>query len=104
MSERRETEQSRACEKSYEPWLGVHTLSEFVFCPRAGICSHDLAGNDDGEEENTRPGFYHLPIFFEEELDQRRMKLANTALKCVLFGAVSVVGMLAIGFFCNGSA
>lgn len=28
--------------------LGVHTLSEFVFCPRAGIISHEQKANDQG--------------------------------------------------------
>ena len=28
--------------------IGVHTLSEFVFCPRAGVISHELKNDDSG--------------------------------------------------------
>ena len=28
--------------------IGVHTLSEFVFCPRAGVISHERQNDDAG--------------------------------------------------------
>jgi hypothetical protein len=36
----------------HEPRLGVYVLTEFVFCPRAGLCAHETGHN---EEENSPP-------------------------------------------------
>lgn len=81
-----------------EPWIGVHTLSEFVFCSRAGICSHDNAACDDGEELNDRPGFYHLPIFFEEEMIRRQKELIVHSWSCIGFGALLMSGTVLLGW------
>jgi len=99
MTKQRQTKYPELNAEPGEPWIGVHTLSEFEFCPRAGICSHDLAENDDGEELNDRPGFYHLPIFFKEELDRRQTELAEASLLSVGFGLVTLVCMVAAAFF-----
>ncbi len=50
MTQQRDTKYPELNAEPGEPWIGVHTLSEFAFCPRAGICSHDEASGDDGEE------------------------------------------------------
>lgn len=81
-----------------EPWIGVHTLSEFAFCPRAGICSHDNAGSDDGEEFFDRPGFYHLPIFFDNELRLRQGELLSSLKIGMAFGLALVVASSVAGF------
>lgn len=39
----------------HEPRLGVYVLTEFVFCPRAGLCAHETGHN---EEENSPPLSY----------------------------------------------
>ena len=99
MSRQRKTKHPELYAEPYEPWIGVHALSEFVFCPRAGICSHDQAGNDDGEELDDRPGFYHMPIFFKEELDGQQTDLAKDSLISIGIGFVTLVCMVAAGFF-----
>jgi len=82
-----------------EPWIGVHTLSEFAFCPRAGICSHDNSGSDDGEEICDRPGFYHLPIFFDNELKLQLGELQASLRASMLFGLCLVIAATAAGLF-----
>ena len=82
-----------------EPWLGVHTLSEFAFCPRAGICSHDQSATDDGEELSDRPGFYHLPIFFIEEMTRCQKELAVTLRIGMWFGFILLIGLVIAGVF-----
>lgn len=37
------------------PVIRVHELSEFVFCPRAGVIAHETAAEDTGEE-SSEPG------------------------------------------------
>ncbi len=90
-------EQSGLLADTKEPWIGVHTLSEFAFCPRAGICSHDLAGSDDGEELYDRPGFHHLPIFFDNELRLRQAELLSSLKIGMAFGLVLVVASTIVG-------
>jgi len=33
--------------------IGVHTLSEFVFCPRAGVISHERQNDDAGVDASV---------------------------------------------------
>ena len=33
-----------------DPWIGVHVLTEFVFCPRAGLIAYEQQANDEDEE------------------------------------------------------
>jgi len=92
-------EQSGLLADTREPWIGVHTLSEFAFCPRAGICSHDNSGSDDGEEVCDRPGFYHLPIFFDNELRLQQAELLSSLKIGMGFGLALVVASTITGFF-----
>jgi len=50
-----------------DPWLSVHGLSEFVFCPRAGLCLYE----QDGEPEDDEPeaDVSYLPIHEPRELE-----------------------------------
>lgn len=91
-------EQSGLLADTKEPWIGVHTLSEFAFCPRAGVCSHDQAGGDDGEEFCDRPGFYHLPIFFRTELELQLSELQASLNTSMLFSLCLVIASTIAGF------
>jgi hypothetical protein len=84
--------------ESKKPWLGIHTLSEFAFCSRAGICSFDNSGNDDGEELFDRPGFYHLPIFFKNELELQQEELHLSLYTAMGVGLAFVITSTIAGF------
>ena len=45
-----------------DPPVGVHTLTEFIFCPRAGLISYEQRGEDQGED---KPAIYlnYLPQY-----------------------------------------
>jgi hypothetical protein len=45
------------------PWIGIHVLSEFVFCPRAGVLTFELGHEDTGEERDRVPPLDYLPDF-----------------------------------------
>lgn len=57
-----------------DPALGVHALTEFIFCPRAGIIAWETGARDTGADE-TPPRLDYLPRFdirlMEEELNSR---------------------------------
>ena len=45
------------------PWIGVHVLTEFVFCPRAGVIAFEQRRIDTGEEIDGSPRLDYLPDF-----------------------------------------
>lgn len=51
------------------PRMGVHTMSEFVYCPRAGIVSADKMEDDSGSELPRAPALGGLPM---HDLDKIR--------------------------------
>jgi hypothetical protein len=52
------------------PWIGVHVLTEFMFCPRAGLLAHEASRDDPGEELDRAPRLDYLPDFTIEELER----------------------------------
>ena len=65
------------------PWVGVHVLSEFVYCRRAGQIAFEQPGDDSGEE-CLAPRLDYLPNYdlqlIREELDRVRRPLTNLLL------------------------
>lgn len=51
-----------------DPKLGVHVLSEFAFCPRAGLCLYEQ--DEQYEERVQKPDASYLPILERNELER----------------------------------
>ena len=45
------------------PWVGVHVLTEFMFCPRAGVIAFEEQRDDPGEDLDRAPRLDYLPDF-----------------------------------------
>lgn len=60
-------------EKQTKQMLGVHTLSEFVFCQRAGVISHELKNDDSGVDT----GFVDLSYSPDYDIILARQQFAN---------------------------
>lgn len=45
------------------PWIGVHVLAEFIFCPRAGLIAFEQRRSDPGQELGDSPRLDYLPDF-----------------------------------------
>jgi len=75
-----------------DPALGVHTLTEFIFCPRAGIIAWEKGAPDNGDDEPPSRLDY-LPRFdirlMEEELNRRLNRFW-------IFSALSLLGVATI--------
>lgn len=50
-------------------WIGVHELSEYVFCPLAGAIAIEQERDDDGEENTKRALLGYTPLYIPEEID-----------------------------------
>ncbi len=48
--------------------IGVHVLSEFVFCPRAGLIAMGQEQTDQGDDYWLRPNLDYKPSFTLYEL------------------------------------
>jgi hypothetical protein len=66
------------------PWLGVHVLSEFTFCPRAGLIAMGQARTDWGDDYWLRPNLDFRPSYALYEL--RR----EIAVACLLATALGI--------------
>lgn len=55
------------------PWIGVHVLTECMFCPRAGVIAFEQKRIDSGEDIDGAPRLDYLPDF--------QIELIETALQ-----------------------
>src|SRR5471032_1623698 len=52
----------------HEPALGVYVLTEFVYCPRAGLCAHET--EHDEEEDSPPLSFFSFnPLYSLAEIE-----------------------------------
>lgn len=58
--------------REHTPWIGVHAMTEFMFCPRAGLISYELGQEDDDEYyEEQRTNLQYLPCYNSSEIATR---------------------------------
>ena len=72
-----------------EPWLTVHALTEFVFCPRAGLLAAETNSFDEQEQPQGNLDF-SLPY----TLDELEYRLARNLNRLWLQGGVSLFILL----------
>ena len=77
----------------HEPRLGVYVLTEFVFCPRAGLCTHET-GHEQDEELPPRSFFSFNPLYSLPEIEAS-LQQAVSELTWYLGGA-AVSAVLAV--------
>lgn len=51
-------------------WVGVHVMTEFMFCPRAGLVAWEQGHDDRGEELDYIPPLTYLPDFSIELIER----------------------------------
>ena len=76
--------------------IGVHTLSEFVFCPRAGIISHEQGNEDSGFES----GFVDLSYTPDYDIVMARLELKEVVKRLESFSFGFLGGTVAT-LFCG---
>lgn len=66
---------SRMLANPDDPWVSVHSIAEYEFCPRAGLLAYE---NKRGDDDDEPPAFDILPRFeleaIERVLSERRRK------------------------------
>lgn len=51
------------------PWLHIHVMTEFDYCPRAGVIAYE-SGPEDAEVESGVENLDYLPMYFLTEIDR----------------------------------
>lgn len=59
------------------PWIGVHVLTEFIFCPRAGLIAFEEKRADPGEDLDRAPRLDYLPDFEVQLIEAALQKTWN---------------------------
>lgn len=72
--------------------MKVHALSEFVFCPRAGVIAHELAGDDQIDEPPKRFNIDYAPPFHLPGIEEAIGRLTDSLTK---WGLAALVVLLA---------
>lgn len=52
-----------------DPWIGVHSLTEFIFCPRAGLIQYEQKGLEE-DNNDTQRRFDYLADWDETEIER----------------------------------
>lgn len=77
-----------------DPWLGVHVLTEFVFCPRAGVFMYEAPEEDPGEEI-LAPSLDYMPRYdlrrIEDALEEVKRRIWGLFLIAMGIGAATGV-------------
>ncbi len=89
-SNRAGNEDRRLVASGHDDPLGVHVITEFLFCPRAGVIAHESEESDRGQD--TRP----IRLGYLPRYDQARIAEAIGRITMYLIGGV-VGGLLSIG-------
>jgi hypothetical protein len=77
-----------------DPWIGVHVLTEFIFCPRAGVVAYEQRGEDQGVVELQGPALEYVPTLFE--LRDIEARLESELHRLGLYAAGLVCGLVLV--------
>lgn len=64
--------------RASDPTIGVHTLTEFMFCPRAGLIAFERGADDSGQELDQPPSLDYLPDFSVLEIREGLGQMWNS--------------------------
>jgi hypothetical protein len=79
-----------------DPWLGVNVLTEFVFCPRAGIIQIEKQQEDSGEEqEDPRANVHYMPPHQLTEIIQEIERVTRSMMRWLPVPLLSLLITLA---------
>lgn len=81
--------------------ISVHALSEYAYCPRAGVIAHELAVDDEIDEPPKRFNLDYAPPFHLEGIEEAIGRLTESLTKLGLGGLVVLLTallMFVLGF------
>lgn len=90
-----------------DPWIGVHVLTEFIFCPRAGLIEFARSLDDSGEdsEDDAGPRLDYVPHAYyelsaiERDLQLHTQKLRKTMRACHVLVALLFLAVVISSVF-----
>ena len=90
-------EQRLPAARSTDAMLGVHVLTEFIFCPRAGLLTWERRNDDDGEDAERPPRLDYVPDYFLREITEELQAVTQRVWKFATWVPVGIVILSVIG-------
>lgn len=87
---------SRELNDDMAPQMGVHTLSEFVYCRRAGVISEDSRSDDPGSELPRSPALGGLPTHDLDRIEEAMEQIAGQLKYPVGFAVVLLLSAVVV--------
>jgi len=81
-----------------DPVIGVHVLTEFVFCPRAGLCAYEARGEDLGDEI-LAPSVDYLPRYDLHQMEDALQEVKRRIWGLALVGSVVAAATAVLTLF-----
>ena len=86
----------------HEPSLGVFVLTEFVYCPRAGLCAHETGREEEEEEDSPPLSFFSFnPLLSIPEIDAALQRAIGDMTWYVAGAALSAIVAVLLSIFVN---
>jgi hypothetical protein len=98
---RHEPQRLRLAAGQDTPWLGVHLITEFIFCPRAGLLLYEQNPDEEEPEETDLPQLDYVPHYQLSEIERaltraiQQLRMRGGLLLLIL---ASIVGVLKVVF------
>ena len=80
-----------------DPALGVHVLTEFLFCQRAGLLTWEKREPDPGQERD--PHLNYLPDYFIREITEALEEMTHRVWCFLTWAPVALVAIGLAGWF-----
>ena len=85
------------------PYLGAHVVSEFIYCPRAGIVTFEQRNDDVGSDLESAPNLGGLPPLSLTEIEASLVRLRDKLKLAVAWGfglvVLTLLGVFSFGWF-----
>ena len=81
------------------PKLGVHVLTEFIYCPRAGVLEYERESEDSGEEADRVARLDYIPDYTIPLIEAEMDRIKNWLLGVVTWTAPAIGILVGIAFF-----
>lgn len=82
--------------------IGVHVLTEFVFCPRSGMFVYEEGRADTGEESDGPPRLDYIPDYHRPLIEEALSRIWREIWRFLTFAPPVALAIALVGMFLDG--
>ena len=80
-----------------DPMIGVHVLSEFIFCRRSGLLALEKGVDDEGYDPEECPRLNYVPDYFLREIIEQLEAVTARVWRFLTFAAAGTLVLFLVG-------